>query len=548
MALPEKETLTVEFKSDRVRLSDDELVDVVVGMANTEGGDLYVGVEDDGTPTGLQPEHGHPTGVAALIANRTIPPVSCRAVVQEEAGVRVIRVTVSSSRALVSTSNGKFLRRRLKADGSPETVALSPYEVMQRLSNLRLMDVSASPVAEATIDDLDPSEHVRLREIIEKYHGERALLDLSDEEIDGALNFTVLVDGQRVPTLAGLLCLGRESRLRRLVPTHEAAFQVLEGTEVRVNDFFRGPLLKLIDLFLERFNGRITEQEIDVGMFRVAIPEFDRRAFREALVNAFAHRDYTMLGTVNVQLTDSELTISNPGGFVDGVTPMNLLTIQPSARNPFLADALKRIGLAERTGRGVDRIYEGMLRFGRPVPNYGDTTGSMVILRLARSGADLAFMRLTHEGELRTGQPLPVETLIALSTLRHGRRLDIGALAAAMQRDEASARNVIERLVEAGLIEAHGMTRARVYTLSARVYAESGDRSGYVRQVGFDTIQQEQMVLKYAEAHGKITRHEAADLCRISSFQASHLLQKLARESKLTLKGVRRGSFYERNS
>lgn len=48
LQIPEKETLEIEFKSDLVRLSDSDLIDAVVAFANTRGGDLYLGVEDDG--------------------------------------------------------------------------------------------------------------------------------------------------------------------------------------------------------------------------------------------------------------------------------------------------------------------------------------------------------------------------------------------------------------------------------------------------------------------------------------------------------------------
>jgi len=50
--LPKKETLTVEFKSDRKRLGDDELVEALVCLANADGGELWLGIEDDGSPTG----------------------------------------------------------------------------------------------------------------------------------------------------------------------------------------------------------------------------------------------------------------------------------------------------------------------------------------------------------------------------------------------------------------------------------------------------------------------------------------------------------------
>lgn len=61
--------------------------------------------------------------------------------------------------------------------------------------------------------------------------------------------------------------------------------------------------------------------------------------------------------------------MSNPGGFVEGVSLDNLLTTEPRPRNPRLADAFERVGLVERTGRGVDLIYRGLLRFGRASPD-----------------------------------------------------------------------------------------------------------------------------------------------------------------------------------
>ncbi len=70
--IPRKVNLTVEFKSDRKLLSDRDLVEAVICLANTEGGDLYLGVEDNGEPTGVHRKHGRPVRIAALIANRTI--------------------------------------------------------------------------------------------------------------------------------------------------------------------------------------------------------------------------------------------------------------------------------------------------------------------------------------------------------------------------------------------------------------------------------------------------------------------------------------------
>ncbi|MGH2502607.1 MAG: AlbA family DNA-binding domain-containing protein, partial [Ktedonobacterales bacterium] len=76
--IPMRESLTVEFKSDTKRLRDEDLIAAVVCLANTDGGDLFIGVEDDGRITGLHREHQNSTTLAALIANRTNPPLSVR--------------------------------------------------------------------------------------------------------------------------------------------------------------------------------------------------------------------------------------------------------------------------------------------------------------------------------------------------------------------------------------------------------------------------------------------------------------------------------------
>ena len=69
------ESLTIEFKSDRKKLQDDEIIEAVVAFANTEGGDLFLGVEDNGDISGLHKEHRDTTRLAAFIANKTVPPM-----------------------------------------------------------------------------------------------------------------------------------------------------------------------------------------------------------------------------------------------------------------------------------------------------------------------------------------------------------------------------------------------------------------------------------------------------------------------------------------
>jgi ATP-dependent DNA helicase RecG len=244
-------------------------------------------------------------------------------------------------------------------------------------------------------------------------------------------------------------------------------------------------------------------------------------------------------------LDDWGLTVSNPGGLVEGVTLQNLLTTEPRPRNPVLADAMKRIGIVERSGRGVDKIYRGMLRFGRPEPDYSRTDSNNVVLQLATVDADEAFLKLLIEEEKRRGKDaLPIDSLIVLAALRDQRRLGTDALARHMQRDVSQARRILQHLVEAGLVHAYGSTRSRTYTLSADVYQAKGEQVAYTRQAGFSKLQHEQMVMNYTEQHGEIRRRDVIELCHLSASQAANLLKRMKAEGRLTKHGEKRGAYY----
>lgn len=427
--IPEKETLTVEFKSDCSGYSDTDLVDEIVGMANTQGGDLYLGVEDNGEITGVGKKRMDPIGAMALIANKTIPSVSTRAEIIEEEGFPVLKIEIPMYRSIVATTDGRILKRRLKLNGTPENVPLYPFEIPSRLSELNLLDYSAQVVQEASVDDLDPNERIRLRNIIKYRKGDSSLVELSDDELDKALQLVKIDHGTLKPTITGLLLIGKEEKIKEHIPTARESFQVLEGTKIRVNEEYARPLLATFELFEGYMKAWNPEREMEYGLFRVPIPEFSEAAFREGLVNAFCHRDYTVLQAVRVAIEDEGLTISSPGGFIEGVTLENLLTVEPHSRNPVLADALKRIGLAEKTGRGIDRIFEGSIIYGRPLPDYSESTGKNVKLFIQRAEPNLPFTRMISNEENRLGRSLPINSLLILSALQSLRRASLHELA-----------------------------------------------------------------------------------------------------------------------
>lgn len=534
--IPANESLDIEFKSDVKSYPDHELIDEIVGMTNTVGGVLYLGVEDDGTITGVNKKNKDAIGVTALIANNTVPPIAVRAeIIAEEKDV--LKIEIPRSRGVISTSSGKILRRRLKIDGTPEVIPMYSYEIPSRLSELGMLDFSAQPLAGAVLDDLDPNQRVRLRRIIQnRQGGEKTLLALPDDELNMALRLVTEVAGKYVPTVAGMLLIGKEERISELMPTARSTFQVLEGTAVRMNEDSSKPLLELFENYETYLKAWNPEREMEYGLFRIPIPEFDWAAFREGLVNAFCHRDYTMLGNVRVLIDDEGLVISNPGGFIDGVNLKNLLTVEPHGRNPALADAMKRIGLAEKTGRGIDRIYEGSIVFGRPWPDYSESTNRIVKLFIQRAKADLPFAKLVADEQNRQGKPLSIYTLMILSLLNNERRCNLERIIEITSLSENKVRSAVENMIEMGLIEASGKGRNRSFILGKKIYREINETIQYVRQTGIDSIRYPELVMKLAQTqNGIITKQNIIDLLNISPSQAYSLIKQLQKENKIAL-------------
>lgn len=540
------ESFTVEFKSEaRAPLSDHDLVEAVVCLANGNGGYLLIGVEDDGTVSGARARHGvhtNPIRLQAMIFNHTVPSHSSRAEVVSVNGIRVLVIEVPRAERPVCTSRGRYIRRVTRVDGKPGCEPFYYHQMISRQADLGLMDYSDSVVEGATWEDLDPLEFERLRQCIRKYQGDQSLLALNDVELAKALGLVRSDTNQGQPTVAGLLIVGREAALARYLPCHEMAFQVLRGRKVLVNDFFRSPLVKLSEMLYERFRARHQEQEILVGMFRLGIPDYAPAAFREAVHNALIHRDYARLGGVYVQWYEDRIEFSNPGGFVEGVRLDNLLVVQPKPRNPRLADIFKRIGLVERTGRGIDIIFEGQLRCGHPVPDYSRSTESSVSVTLLSKPANLHFARFIAEWE-RDTQPLPLEALLILNEAQDQRQINIALTRQITQRSEIECRATLERLVELGLLRGKGKGRSRVYFLADSVR----DALGVVEtsRESREPVQQEAIVKQFVRKQERITRAQVMQLCKISAPQAYRLLKRLADRGILRKVGSGRGAHYE---
>ncbi|WP_307874468.1 ATP-binding protein [Frankia nepalensis] len=334
------------------------------------------------------------------------------------------------------------------------------------------VDVTGRVVPGATWDDLDPVEFDRLRRLVgaAREKADQRLASLGDLALATELGVVRVVpaagaadaDGvgasgpERVEVLlAGLLLFGRPQALRRHVPTHEAAIQVFDRVDrlaTGTNMFLRWPLLRLVEEFLARFRALNPMREVRFDLVRMRVPVYSESAFREALANALIHRDYTAPGAVHVQWTTDQIVVSNPSGLPAGITVESLLTAPPSPRNPLLADAFRRAGLVERTGRGVSHIWREQLRHGHAPPDHGRSGDHAVVVVLPGGRPDLGFARFVLSHEL-IGRPLSLPELQIITRMRRQPRLRTEDVAQMLAVSKTEARRALFRMVRAGLVE-----------------------------------------------------------------------------------------------
>ena len=527
--LPGPESLTLMYLSDQTGLDAEALALAAAGLANTDGGLIYLGIEPDGLVTGLNPRRTEPMRIAAEIADHTHPAVGVQVTQLTLQHKQVLQIDVPRSSSLVATSQGTIHHRRRALEGSFINTPLLPYDFESRAASSGFLDVTARPVVEASVDDLLDIERARIRQVAARFGGERQLQNLSNDELDRTLHLTTTHEGRLVPTITGLLLAGSKEALVRHVPAHEVA--LIDPQHDGKSAFIRMPVLRLYEQIEQFYHAHATRSEIHHGRHLIHIPNLDPEVFRECVVNAVTHRDYARPGAIYIRWTVSSVTISSPGSFLTGVTAHKLLDAIPQTRNPVLSSALKRIGLANRTGRGIARIYHGLLQYGRPVPSFTRSTHQNVVVELNTEPPDMELLKQVLQAKETLGDSTSTQTLLLLSHMRTQPITDTQTAARLAQCTPSRARTLLSQLEQAQILP-KPKAPAPVQPSRRSTYP-AADRAIHVTTV-----------MEYARSQNRITRGDVIRICSLNGSKATRLLQFLVNEGQLQSVGLTKSTHY----
>lgn len=525
------ESINTEFKSwnkvsdmkKRINLAVDELI----AFANNKGGTLYFGVEDNGEVTGCDGNYDL-QNIIESIYEKTRPSIFVDPEEIEYNGKKVIALTVASDGITHATTDGRCLKR-LGKNSKP----FYPDEMSNRYSEIQSSDFSGRILSDSTEDDINKLEVYKLKEKLKARNPESTLADMDDIAFLRDLALVKSDSGNIKLTVAGLLFVGKEQAINRLLPQAEVIYlhyseSNLEEYDARLD--MKAPIISVIDRLSEKIQDSNRIVNVQVGLFRLEIVDFPEKVFQEALLNALSHRDYQSQGAVYVKHYPNKIVIENPGAFLDGITEENIITHPSVPRNKLIAETLQHLKYVQRTGQGVDIIFREMLSSGKPFPEYRSYNDA-VSLTIYSAVDDVDFVKFIANEENGLSRSFSLSELMILRYLKDNRKITMSEAESLIQEARDQAQNACNNLKRYGLIELSG----NEYMLTAKIYDELKNSVDYTKDKAIQYIKAREMILEYIRDRGFINNELVRELCGFSQKQARIILQRMRKENLIEL-------------
>ncbi len=536
------ENTTVEFKSWEKAKSMKECVNLAVdellAFANSKGGTVYFGVEDDGEVTGCSGNYDLQNMLEAIY-DKTRPPlfVGCEEIMYQ--GKKIIALSVKSDGTKYSTTDGRFLKR-LGKNSKP----FYPEEMSHFYTSSQSLDFSSQIIADSSMDDINMVEVYNLKQKLKIRDAQSTLPELEDMAFLKDLGLIKEDKGEMKLTIAGLLFVGKDTSIERILPQAEVIYlhygkENLEEYNARID--MKQPIITVLDRLTEKIQNDNKIQNVQIGLFRLEVADFSERVFQEALLNALSHRDYQAMGAIYVKHYPDRVVIENPGGFLDGITVKNIITHPSTPRNKLIAETLQRLKYVQRTGQGVDIIYRDMVSMGKAYPKYY-VFSDAVSLTLMSVTENLSFVKFIVNEQEKKQIFLSLSELMIMRYLAENKKIKLSEIQDLAQISDEMARKNCSNLVKLGLIESVG----KEYMLTARVYDMVKSDIDYTRDKVVRYIKAKEMILEYLDKNEYITSAIIQELCGFSKQQARITVDKMRKELLIDMVGAARQSKYVR--
>jgi ATP-dependent DNA helicase RecG len=497
-----------EFKEAKRRYDFEKLVRYGSALANYGGGKFVLGIADKrprkvvGSDAFEQPERTRKGLIERLHVN-----VDFR--LYEYEGRRVLAFEIA----------GRPVGLPVAVDGVPwwrdaDELVEMPEAVRRRIYAESGHDFSAEICAGATLHDLDEEA---IRTFREKWGARSKNERLQNLSVEQLLRDCEAITDEGV-TYAAMILFGKHSSLGKHLAQNEIIFEyrmterpgpALQREEFRVG-FFAS-----FDKIWELINLRNDRQAYHDGLFIFDVPSFNENVVRETLLNAVSHRNYQMAGSVFVKQYPDRLVIDSPGGFPPEISEENILDRQ-SPRNRRIAEIFAKCGLVERSGQGMNLIYEQSIKDAKALPDFKGTDEFLVRITFGASILDEKQLLLMKHISEKQYEHFTTDDFILIHKLYYGDKIP------------NAMRGRLTALVELGVVEHIGRGR---YVPARSFYEMIGQVGTRTRIVGVDRATNKELLIKHIAESGE-NGSPLKDLQKVLPGQSRGQVQTLLRELK----------------
>ncbi len=444
--------------------------------------------------------------------------------------IEIEELHIHEQRVLIMQVPPRPVGRPLADNGSywmragESLVPMTP-EQLQRIFNEAAPDYSAEICNTASFTDLNPEAIDEFRHRWKTHSGNGRIEEISQEQL--LEDASLLINGY--VTYAALILFGTEKALQKHLAQAEIIFEYKSSeragpAQQRVN--LRTGFFSCYDRLWELINLRNDKQHYSEGLFVYDIPTFDERTIREALLNAVSHRDYRLGGSIFIRQFPQKIEIVSPGGLPEGITLENIIDRQ-NPRNRRIAEAFERCNLVERSGQGMNLIYERLIEQSKSLPDFSNTDAYQVSLTISGQVRDPLFVRFLEK--MASAKPdfhMGTHDLILLNQIHSSQPIAL--------KDRAR----LKELLELGVVEFIGHGRGTRYLLSRSFFELAGESGIHTRRQGLSRAANKELLLQHIRQSSRATLTEFRQvLPALSDDQIKGIVQNLKKEGKISKQG-----------
>lgn len=514
--LKQPEDCNLEFKEAKQALSKSDLADYCAAISNEGGGKFILGVNDRKKIVGTKAF----TNTYTQLSNRLLNELKIRVNVEE--------LMHSDGRILIfhipSYPPGKPIKSRniyLMRAGASITV-MDDATLKQKLNEVS-PDFSAQIVNQLKLQDLDNIAIKNFQYRWAQKAKREDYLKFSKEKVLRSIG----VLNENGFNYASLILFGTKEKIEEKLPDAEIIFEWRQKVGQITHDFrinWRDAFFKIFNHIWEVINARNIRIPFQEGLVQREIYAFSEKPVREAILNAVAHRDYTISQkSIFIKAFPEEFIIESPGGFPPGITIENILC-EKAWRNRKISEVFEKAGLAERSGQGMDDIFNITIKEGKGLPDLSDSNDFLVKLKIPAKIQDKQFILFLEKIANKKQVSFSFEEIYELERIRT-QQIIVNP-------------EFRKRFLDLGIIEKIGRTRGTKYILSHNYYIHEGKTGIHTRVKGISRDKYKELILNHLKTNRKGYLKDFKDVFpELKPMDISNLLRELRADGEIFYTG-----------